>query len=415
MPTTSELSGRKLNFPAWAGMALAVNAVPDTALFVEDAAAGGGDASVVLRHDWNSTCARPGSRRLLFSRPGPAGAPDGRDVRLLEGLRSLESGSAAQLLLLSLQGPTDGLASLLAGRLRAPVAVLPGGSGDWLDGWSEALDALARSLELKRGAGHPEKIAIIGYFNDRGEGDHRGNLEELRRLTRELTLKLVSVWLGGGGLDTLRSVEEAGVLVALPHGRKAAATIAARTGARVIEAELPFGLGATERWIRTVGEACGRPGESDTLVDAELGHAVPRLQRFLPRLFLNRRVLFSGDPFYMPGFAELCGELGLRLTGAVATAAPGPGRPSPSTYQVLWEPEAGSAPLGELLRQPVDAAVCSDGGVSAALEAEGVPVIPFGFPSEGAHFIADRPFLGARGALCFADRLAEALARGRKG
>lgn len=255
------------------------------------------------------------------------------------------------------------LASTLDAPRRGPsFSVAPDRSAD---GYAAALEAIASGLDLDGAAPGERTAAVVGYLMDRNEGDHRGNVSELERMLRAVDLEPVSVWLSGRPSAHLRAARRAGAVISLPHGREAARVLAGRLGVRLVEAELPFGLPATRRFMELLGGAFGRRAEADAFVETELDAAVARLQWSVPHAFLGRRFSFAGDARYAAGFAEQIEELGGRVTG------------------------------------PEDADLLVGG---AGLE--------FGFPSVRRHALNEEPFLGFPGALSFASRLANEVVKG---
>jgi hypothetical protein len=66
-----------------------------------------------------------------------------------------------------------------------PAFVLPrrsAMSGDWIDGYAAVLEAMAAGMDLDGASSRPDDAAIVGYFMDRNEGEHWGNLRELERM-----------------------------------------------------------------------------------------------------------------------------------------------------------------------------------------------------------------------------------------
>ena len=78
-------------------------------------------------------------------------------------------------------------------KLMSRPTFLPDSSmrSDWLDGYDETLCALAGTLGPGKGKKVRGTVAVVGNMYDRNEGDHTGNMDELRRLTRALGLDLV--------------------------------------------------------------------------------------------------------------------------------------------------------------------------------------------------------------------------------
>lgn len=290
-------------------------------------------------------------------------------------------------------------------------------SGDWLDGYAAVLEALASGLDVRGARRRPENVALVGYLMDRNEGDHRGNVKELERMLRALGLKPVSVWLSGGSYAELREARRAGTVVSLPHGRAAGRLLSKRLGARLIEAELPFGLEASRRFMERLGREFSREEEARRFVDRELDEVAPRLEWVVPHAFLGRRFAFSGDPHYAAAFAEQIEDLGGRLVGTLVLGGRGGLEPE-RRRELERRPGTSFEPLPQEIRETWGrlAAGGADLIVGSSFAFRDLDAGPrrleFGFPSECTHFLRDEPFLGFQGALAFLSRAANEVVRG---
>ncbi len=410
--------GAPMNFPCLLGVYLAANAVPDSFLLVD-----GPDCALYKahfihgRHDWGSTLLRiSGRHRVAFTNVCARGVVREHD-QLLAGrilaLEALEEAGAVLVTALpmcSITGVDYGRVIRGLGPRRKPVLEIPPGSltGDWLDGYAQALEALAQGLDLEEGR-KAGTVALVGYLMDRNEADHLANLAELRRLLRGLSLELSSVWLGGEPIGSLRRAGRAERIVSLPYGRKAARRLSERTGAGLIEAELPFGLPKTAAFLRAVGQGTGRGDLAEALIASELSRVVPRLEWVLPHLFLNRRVAFVGDPHLLGGFLDIAEETGMSVAVGVVTGRPSHGGRREG-LPVFHEPCGRAEDEARGLMEGLDLVVSS--GVSEGrAPGEGGRVLEFGFPSYSSHALFERPFLGTNGFLAFVERMAERLGR----
>ncbi|MCX5796722.1 MAG: hypothetical protein NTY77_14605 [Elusimicrobia bacterium] len=307
----------------------------------------------------------------------------------------------------------------LAGR-STPAFVMPrrsAVSGDWLDGYAGMLEVLAQGMDLKDAKPEPGSVALVGYLMDRNEGDHWGNLKELSRMLRALGLDPASIWLSGRPYEELRQARRASAVVSLPHGRAAGRILARRLGVKLVEAELPFGLEASRRFVEQLGREFGREERARSFIAAELDRVAPRLQWTVPHAFLDRRFALALDPHYAPGFLELLEGLGGVVPVLVLDAGPHhltetqrralqsrPGcifEPLPDELHAAWRSERdGDFDL-----------VVSNNFVFRQIEL-GYKWMEFGFPSECTHFLADEPFLGFTGALRLLSRMANEVVRG---
>jgi nitrogenase molybdenum-iron protein alpha/beta subunit len=298
-----------------------------------------------------------------------------------------------------------------------PIVAVPGKSlgGDWLTGYSGVLASLARFLDLDGGHPSPERVAIVGHLYDRNEADQTANVREMRRLLEGIGLDVVSIWLEGQSFSELSAVRDAGTILSFPYGRRASGLIARRTGARLIECELPFGLPATERWIRQVATETGREAQAEVLIHRELSHAVPPLEWMIPFLFEGRRAGFIGDPFVAAGVAETLELLGGRLTFAAITdprsvSLPTAAKLAGNPDTLVWPHWATMERFvrDSARNHEVTLLVTTSLGIGL-LDPNKVAVVEFGFPSYYSHCLWDRPFLGFRGFLGFVDRIADSL------
>lgn len=253
-----------------------------------------------------------------------------------------------------------------------PVFEVRGGRehGGWWCGYADALDAVARSLDLPAVAARPGAAAVVGVPLDRLEPDRLADRDEVvRLLARGAGLHVVSVWPSGEGPAALRRAAEAGLIVSLPYGREAARTLARRTGAAVVEVGLPVGLAGTARVVREAARAAGR--DPEPFLEGEMRRYAPRLEWVIPHALLHRRVRVEVDSHLTEAIVAFLAEVGCRTAD---DAAP------------------------DLVIGPRPA-------VEAAAEA-GHAFLEAGFPSPGSHALHPTPsWFGFEGAM----RLAEAV------
>lgn len=300
-----------------------------------------------------------------------------------------------------------------------PVLHIPGRSlsRDWLDGYAAAQETLAKEMDLSGGKPKPGNVAIVGHLFSRNEGDGAGNVAELRRMLRALGLNPVTVWLSGEPYKTLRGVRDAGTIISLPHGRKAAGILAKRTGADLIEAEIPFGLEGTRGWLLGLGNALGCRRKAEAFADGELNRLIPRVQWTVQRVFTDLNIAYIGDPLYAAALGGFMGELGARvpwmyLQGDCAHLGNGADKSSPPQLPA----EASYHPsITLLLRWWADIRDKADfligDGRSLDIIQPTSPWLEWGFPSLFNHVLDDRPFLGFRGAVNFISDLSNACLR----
>ncbi len=426
--------------PYQLGVYLAVNAVSDVCLVVDGLNCVLPKADLLAgNHDLNSTLLSPlGRHRLVCTMTGPLpqqADPERKLSRLLESAAG--SGEYGAVLVTGL--PFMNLAGMdyegvAAGvKAGAPVAAVPALSleGDWLDGYDRALEALVGALPAVRVAPGPGRVrrhaqarraglnrrsvAVVGYMHDRGEADHRANLAELRRVLGLAGLETACVIPDGGALADWRRALSAGLIVSLPYGRRAAARLAALTGARLVETGLPAGLGGTTAWLAALRRAAGLGGLPPEVGAAEREAALS-LSRAAGAL-VHSNLVYAGDPYLLKAVGGFAGELGIRVQAAFLNCRSRRLPDGAAPPVTLFSPAISSARAAVAALRGYDRpslAVCDSFALSEGFAA-GAAEVEFGFPSYTRHCLYDEPFLGYAGAVALGGRLLNASLRRHDG
>lgn len=294
-----------------------------------------------------------------------------------------------------------------------PVIHIPGKSlsNDWLKGYEETLIAIANQIKFEKPTPKGDNVAIVGYLYDRNEEDNKGNIRELTRLLHNLGLNLISVWAGGQNFAEFETIKNAGTIISFPYGRSAAKILAQRLKLRLLETDLPFGLTATENWIRKLGNFFGREVQAEKLIDNELKKIIPKLEWVIPFLFQNRNFGYIGDPYLINGLAEIMEMIGGTLKFAIIT--------NRKTYlefvnlknnstTILIEPTANTISnfyntYGR--NNEIDCMITNNTGLDF-ISPQQHAIVEFGFPAYNVHALYDRPYLGFKGFLAFIDTMA---------
>ena len=423
---------QRMTYTYLIGAYLAANAIEDVFLLVE-----GPDCAYMKsqyiqgNHDWLSTLTTvSGFHRIANTALHPAMMTDSREGPLVELMQRIAAHPATGALLLTSMpmafitgADYERLCRNVHQETGCEVLHVPGLSlsGDWLDGYAETLTALARQMALPGGDGaagrrlDPRKLAVVGYLYDRNEDDHTANVAELRRMCAALDLELVSIWLAGQRFSELAAAAEAGTILSLPYGRKAAKALARRTGAELVTMPLPFGLAATEAWLSELGERFGRQEAAARFIDREMAHIAPRIEWLIPFVFQGVNAGYVGDPHLLPGIEDILGLLGSRLCfGAITnkhTHLRELGERGRRDDLLVWPKHKSFLRFvsENVAAHNVRLLVSNNAGVNFPLP--DTTVVEFGFPSIFHHALFERPFLGYRGFLAFVDTLANALRR----
>jgi len=416
----ARIKGHRMNFPSLLGAYLAINAIPDAYILVDGPDCALYKAHFIFgRHDLRSTLLNiEGRHRVCFTNVCAQSVTHDHSELIVRRLRMLNELDEAKLILLtSLPGCSitgldyDHLVRSVLPLIKKDALAIPPTSliGDWLDGYAVTMRAFAKYADLSGGKPDPGKAAIVGYFMDRNEGDHIGNIRELKRLLAALGLETVSVWFGGEPYESLKRARDAGIVVSLPYGRDAAAEVARKTGARLVEAPLPFGMKATELFLRQVAAATGRTKEAEAFIAREKKEILERLEWIVPYLFLHREATFLGDPHLMEGFVDICEDLGVAVRRCFLTAREGHVTPRPDGPPALFEPDIYNQAVQEFIQHPSEIVVSNTNEITRIIRWGETVILELGFPSYFHHALSDRPFLGFSGFLAFTERLADFL------
>lgn len=402
---------------------MAINAISDAYLLVDAPDCANPKILYIQgNHDMNSTLSSvSGHHRVANTDLHPTDMIASREDSIEETLlRMAKFRTASVLFFTSMPMATitgvdyDRLVISVAGKTGKQIVHVPGKSlsGDWLDGYSEALCQLAKGIDLSNASPDSSKVAIVGYLMDRNEEDHRANIRELKKLLRALGIDVCTIWLNGGKFDNLARVKEAGAIISLPYGRKAATILARKLQIPIIETELPFGIRPTISWLEKISCALGKQDKLQALIDTELDVIIPRLEWIVQFYFLHRKIIFMGDPHLYKGLLDMAEELGMEISLAILTCRRGHLKTmhsDPDGCQLLFEPKMNEmhSIVSTLLEEKNIHLVvgCSD---AKGLQVEGA-YIEFGYPSFFTHFLYDRPFLGFNGALSFIEKMANSM------
>lgn len=279
------------------------------------------------------------------------------------------------------------------------VAEVPARSlqGDWLDGYGQVLAAVAREIPIP-GDRSPsaDRVAVVGPLIDRTEADRLADVREIRRILEDgLDLGVSTIWPSNSTVSELADVADAGTIISLPYGARAAKILARRTGARLVNAPLPFGPSGVREFVNVVAGALGRSTQGESFLAAERGRWAPAFE-MASRELAGRRFVVIADPWLADATVQLIQDAGASVVAAQSTAQdPQPVRGLPSAGAV--------ESVGE-----IDMFLVPTRGIDFALR-NARPFFEYGFTSFGTHAFFDAPMLGWGGSVNLLNAVASSL------
>ena len=411
-------------YPRVIGAYLAVNAVPDAWMFVDSADCATLRAEIIQdNHDWMSTLiTEDGRYRIASSGVCPHSIVLDRRADLVEqiGVVSKEGGA----FLFIYPAPITALVGIdyravLSGTdipegCQAMVIDPVDSVGHWVDGYEDIMVRMARGIQLpdvrKK---DPASVALVGFLWDRNEWDCRASLSELQQLLKGLGLQTVSTWFSGAGTTNLAEVAKAGTIISLPYGREAARILAQRTGANLIETDLPMGAAGTVSWLKTLQERLSLSKETDVFIEKSAGECYRRIEKAVLRHLVDRAFLLGMEGHLAAGFSRLVDEFGGFVPVAAVSGVVGQVAGSPGVEVVLDNPgmEEVSAAFSRAVHGADSIAVYvgNERGL-AALPELWTALVPMGFQAGGTHHLYPAPYLGFAGTVSLVDRISNAIA-----
>ena len=446
LPGLDHYALKSMDYGQLTGLAIACHAIPDVFLLMHVGVGCKNKATAhLLVHDWKEH----GNVREGWTEVGDKDLILGASARAAPYLRSwykrLEPSMivVTSVTFIDLAGEDlqDKLA-VAAESIPCPVRYVkaPGYDPDMYVGYSKLLETLAKDVDWSKPADKPNEVLLLGYMFDRYEGDHQGNLAQIKGLLEGIGLSLGPAWLSGAKLSELLQAHRSGHVVELPYTKPVRKRLRrALKGRSPVETDLPIGVRGTSRWLRAVGAGCGvAEPVVERFVKAREAYVLKQLDTMMDR-WRSRRVAVIAELPLAAGLCSLLIELGFNpvLVGIRGESLGGAEdlhasltrdglrlepdavvleNPSLFTlrgqFEALLEGEGldgvfGAAPDLNMLTT-LSPKLHVHARSSGAVEPQGPFLVEIGFPSRDFHAMMPMPFMGYGGVIVLAQRIADA-------
>jgi nitrogenase molybdenum-iron protein alpha/beta subunit len=299
-------------------------------------------------------------------------------------------------------------------KVSIPVIFLPlnKSDSDYLVGYFDGLQCILSNLNFK--IRNENTLALVGYIYDRNEGDHQGNVAELRRILAGIGAPPGPIFLDGSPFRELNEWPEPTTVIDLAGGAAGGKSFAERFGASCLDLGLPLGIKGTVDWIEKVADFLDLREQAAPFIRRELTKLLPRLKWLLPRFTFGRGVIVLADGLLLPALVEFLEELGFSVFGVACTA----GENAPGVKDILQSDEYKKLPLQVApFRELVSSArneknvdlVIGNSVIRQLIGTMDIPFVELGYPSSFQHFLTPSPFLGFDGVLALTERIINAL------
>ncbi|MDR3516697.1 MAG: nitrogenase component 1 [Azospirillaceae bacterium] len=285
----------------------------------------------------------------------------------------------------------DGAAQRLEAEIGVPVVTLHCEgfkSKHWSSGWDVIEHGILRRLvKTERRNRRQDLVNVI----------HLGGPDVFTPLLAPLGLR-VNLVMGGSSLDRLAAMSEAAATVTMCFVLSYLATgLEQEYGVPELKAPLPYGLAATDAWLRDIARATGREDRVETVIASERARIAPELARLRDRLSGKKGFVAAGAAFAHGLVADLR-ELGVTVDSAYSfhhdpSTDSGDPRQDSLTYLVeTWgdiphftvSPDQHFQAHAALKRSKPDFVICRHSGTMAVLAARlGIPVLPIFYSNDG--------------------------------
>ncbi len=431
--TLDDFAVRANHLSKMTGIHLAVHAIPDALLLMH---AGVGckykTGAQTAQHDWVNHA----NEREAWTQIGDQQLIEGAGVRIGPFARSWYDRrrpafmvlTSAYFLELTGEGG-DNEVDKVEETLPCPLVYIPtvAPNNGFYGGYAQTMMEVASRQPWDRPPTEPGQSTALGFFFSRYEQDCLADVSVLRRLAKVAGAPLGPVLFSGRPFAELSEGWRSGLVLQLPYAKPAARELKdLLTKRRVVQTDLPMGVGGTGRWLR---EVCAGAGGNRPVVDAWIQREsarVKRLQDIVRQRMVGLRVALFADTPYAAGMATILRELGIEILtvglrdsclGGEAGFRETLARNGVSLNEdctVLEKPSLRAVRdnvLPLVTSRRLRLIMGSTSEVNALgheeplmLRMGGAELVEIGYPSSGRHCIAPSPSLGFKGVVYWAQR-----------
>jgi nitrogenase molybdenum-iron protein alpha chain len=260
-------------------------------------------------------------------------------------------------------------------------------SKHWSSGWDVIEHGILRRLVPHPPRRQPDLINVI----------HLGGPDVFSPLLNPLGLR-VNLVMGGNTLERLAQMSEASATVTMCFVLSYLATgLEQEFGVPEVKAPLPYGLEATDNWLRDIARLTGTEDKVEAVIASERARIAPELERLRKALHGKRGFVAAGAAFAHGLLADLR-ELGVNVDSAFSfhhdpiSDSGDPQQDSLGHLVDAWgdvpnytvSPDQHFQAHAALQRARPDFVVCRHSGTLAVLAGRmGIPVLPIFYSNDG--------------------------------
>lgn len=404
------------------GVYLAINAIPDSFLVYHAHDCGYHKAEkITAHHDLFSTLLRVDqlkriARTNIDSKEYILGGEDKLSMKILQVFERHKPEmifvARSNIVLVSGED-VESVIEDLKTKHGIPLVLIPGKNIElnYIAGYYDTVKSLLAEIPLEKASDKGGTVALVGYIFDRNEGDHRGNISEMKRMLAGIGVPPNIVFLDGSSVKQMKSSPAPDVVMDLTEGEVGGQEFAGRFNADYFTIGVPLGIQGTIRWIENLAHHLNLGKAAREFIDHELSALIPMLQWLLPKYFYGKSALVCADHVFLPLMIEFLKELGFHIAGTICTTD---AQSLKADATISHDDEDKFLPihLNELKNLVTKYAhagkvdlMIGNSIIHQFVKDIAVAFVEMGYPSSFHHSIHQAPFLGFNGVRTLVERI----------